>query len=90
MNPDWDGVMKSKAREPKPAGTVLVVARPPRVRLDALGALVALLREGRELALTNQRAASMRHALVNWGDRVEAALREMAREVAVPQADGWP
>lgn len=30
MNPDWDGVMKARARESKPAGTVRVVPRAER------------------------------------------------------------
>lgn len=34
-----------------------------------------LLKEGHDLSLSNQRAASMRHRLVEWGDRVEVALR---------------
>lgn len=42
-----------------------------------------LLTEGRELSLSNQRAASMRHRLVAWGDSVEAFLSRFA----VPHED---
>lgn len=76
MNPDWDGVMKARAHELKPGGTFRVVAQLPRADLDVL---VALLREGCELSLSNQRAASQRRALFDWGERVNAALAEIVR-----------
>lgn len=58
-------------------GAVEVLNRMTRQR-DVLAARVqqleAALRQGRELALSNQRSATMRHALFEWGEYAERVL----------------
>lgn len=59
-----------------PANTndvVWLVERINKTR-EAIQQMRELLREGREFALNNTRAAAVRHALFDWGERVERYL----------------